>query len=105
MFGTHLLLQIFLLVLHVSAEPENITIDDTSPRFDYRGIQLIERCNTLVSCANEGLDLSKFYNSTLTKASGGSITLNFTGEQVRTDLLQVILISVHQVQPYMYSSL
>ncbi|KAJ7919863.1 hypothetical protein B0H13DRAFT_2319968 [Mycena leptocephala] len=62
MFGTHLLLQIFLLVLHVSAEPQNITIDDTSPRFDYRGIQLIERCNTL--------------------ASGGSITLNFTGTAI-----------------------
>ncbi|KAJ7858422.1 hypothetical protein B0H13DRAFT_2356523 [Mycena leptocephala] len=79
MLETLILLQIFLLVC---AEPRNITIDDTSPLIDYSGIQFIERCNAVTSCVNEGIDLSKYQNATLTKASGGSITLNFTGTAI-----------------------
>jgi hypothetical protein len=85
MLETLILLQIFLLVC---AEPQNITIDDTSPLIDYSGIQFIERCNAVTSCVNEGIDLSKYQNATLTKASGGSITLNFTGKQFRTDICE-----------------
>ncbi|KAJ7836021.1 hypothetical protein B0H13DRAFT_2423529 [Mycena leptocephala] len=78
MLGTLILLQIFLLV----CSEQNITIDDTSPLINYNGIQFIERCSAEIPCVNEGLDLSKYHNSTLTKAHGGSITVNFTGTAI-----------------------
>ncbi|KAJ7658267.1 hypothetical protein DFH06DRAFT_1196487 [Mycena polygramma] len=77
-----LALQVFLFIAHVCAEPHNITIDDTSPLFDYSGVQIISRCTPALSCNNQGIDAKKCLNSSLTIAGGGTVILNFTGTAI-----------------------
>ncbi|KAJ6467103.1 hypothetical protein C8R47DRAFT_1153147 [Mycena vitilis] len=82
MRATFLALQPFLFIARAGAEPRNITIDDTSPLFDYNGVQSISRCTPALSCNNQGIDANKCLNSSLTIAGGGTVTLNFTGTAI-----------------------